>query len=104
MLLKQKFFFYHSPQAFPFFLFFYLQDESHLTEVCGRLTGSASVMAAARERWKGATGSGSEGRPSVCVVLPSDLACWPVVKELLLELQGRLINESISDQVIAEQR
>ncbi|GFO00486.1 poly(ADP-ribose) glycohydrolase [Plakobranchus ocellatus] len=32
------------------------------------------------------------------VLLPSDLQCWPVVKEFLLELQGRLINENISAQ------
>ncbi|CAG5121265.1 unnamed protein product, partial [Candidula unifasciata] len=36
------------------------------------------------------------------VSLPPDLPSWPLVKELLQDLQGRLINENISDQVTSE--
>ncbi|RUS74881.1 hypothetical protein EGW08_017369, partial [Elysia chlorotica] len=51
-------------------------------------------------------GSGTGRDPQVdgaCqyVVLPSELACWPAVKEMLSELQGRLINENITDQETA---
>ena len=53
-----------------------------------------------REPLRPGMAQGSDLRPEEYVVLPSDLDCWPVVKEMLSELQGRLINENISDQVI----
>ncbi|GFR96954.1 hypothetical protein ElyMa_006312000 [Elysia marginata] len=50
-----------------------------------------------------AASTGGDPGPGACVtvVLPSDLSCWPVVKEMLSELQGRLINENVSDQETA---